>query len=112
MPSNFDDILNLAKGNQPTPEAESPPVPPPPPRAPKSVQSRARQPQVKREPPRRSDDPWGDLLPPEKEPTIRLNVDIPISLNDKLTDKARQVRKPKTELIRRLLEWALDDSIE
>lgn len=57
-------------------------------------------------------DPWSGLKPPEKEPTVRLNVDIPISLNDKLADKARQLRQPKTELVRKLLDWALDESIE
>lgn len=57
-------------------------------------------------------DPWADLEPPEREATIRLNVDIPISLNDRLAEKARKLRKPKTELVRRLLEWALDESNE
>lgn len=56
--------------------------------------------------------PWADLKANEREPTIRLNVDIPLSLNDKLAEKARQLRKPKTELVRRLLEWALDESGE
>jgi len=54
--------------------------------------------------------PWSDLEATEREPTIRLNVDIPLSLNDKLAEKARRLRKPKTELVRRLLEWALDES--
>jgi len=52
------------------------------------------------------------MEPEAKEPTVRLNVDIPISLNDLLGAKARKLRKPKTELVRRLLEWALDDSVE
>lgn len=57
-------------------------------------------------------DPWADLETPEREATIRLNVDIPIALNDRLAEKARKLRKPKTELVRRLLEWALDESNE
>lgn len=56
--------------------------------------------------------PWSDIEATEREPTIRLNVDIPLSLNDKLAEKARRLRKPKTELVRRLLEWALDESSE
>lgn len=59
----------------------------------------------------RSETPWADLEPPEKEATVRLNVDIPISVNDALADKARQLRKPKTELVRKLLEWALSDEL-
>jgi hypothetical protein len=68
------------------------------------------QPQAEPKQPPKS--PWGDIEAPEKEATIRLNVDIPISLNDRLGAKARQMRKPKTELVRRLLEWALDESNE
>lgn len=56
--------------------------------------------------------PWSGIEATEREPTIRLNVDIPLSLNDKLAEKARRLRKPKTELVRRLLEWALDESDE
>lgn len=59
-----------------------------------------------------SKSPWDDLQPIEREATVRLNVDIAVSLNDKLAEKARQLRKPKTELVRRLLEWALEHSIE
>jgi hypothetical protein len=59
-----------------------------------------------------SSTPWADLEPVAKEATVRLNVDIPISLNDLLAAKARKLRKPKTELVRRLLEWALDESLE
>lgn len=56
------------------------------------------------------DTPWSDLTPEEKEATVRLNVDIPVSLNDLLAEKARKLRKPKTELVRRLLQWALTES--
>ncbi|MBD1911281.1 hypothetical protein [Leptolyngbya sp. FACHB-8] len=110
--SNFDEILNLASGGNPTqPDVEAEPPAPPPKRSPsKPLQQQAGK--VKQQRTARPADPWGDLQPPEKEPTIRLNVDIPISLNDKLTRKAQQVRKPKTELVRKLLEWALDESNE
>lgn len=53
-------------------------------------------------------DPWAELEPSQKEATIRLNVDIPIALNDKLADKARKLRKSKSDLVRELLKWALE----
>lgn len=53
--------------------------------------------------------PWADLEAAEREPTIRLNLDIPLALNDKLADKARRLRKSKADLVRHLLEWALND---
>lgn len=110
---NFDDILNLAKGGPPTqPDVEAEPPPPPLPKRSPSKPSQQQSPKVKQQRAARPADPWEGLKPPEKEPTIRLNVDIPISLNDKLTQKAQQVRKPKTELVRKLLEWALDESNE
>lgn len=56
--------------------------------------------------------PWGGIEAPEREATIRLNVDIPVSLNDQLAAKARQLRKPKTELVRILLAWALTQDDE
>lgn len=54
--------------------------------------------------------PWESIEVTQKSATVRLNVDIPVELNDLLAEKARQLRKPKTELVRRLLEWALNDS--
>lgn len=83
MATNFDDIFGAAKG-KPSPS-----------------------PQAKATPPGKPD-PWADMAPEEKEPTVRLNVDIPVSLNDALADKARKLRKPKTELVRELLKWALE----
>lgn len=53
-------------------------------------------------------DPWGGIDAPEKQATVRLNVDIDISLNEKLAAKAREKGVPKTELVRKLLEWALE----
>lgn len=108
MIEKWDDIFSAAQ-NPPSDQEEEveAPTPTPPPKAkPKSKpakQTRQPRPTVKAT-------PWGDLEPEAKEATVRLNVDIPISLNDRLAEKARQLRKPKTELVRRLLEWALDDS--
>ncbi|MBD2425578.1 hypothetical protein [Phormidium sp. FACHB-1136] len=93
----WDDIFSAAK--QPTTE-EEPAIASP---APEATTPPAALP---------SSTPWADLEPAAKEPTVRLNVDIPISLNDLLAAKARKLRKPKTELVRRLLEWALDESLE
>lgn len=98
MAEKWDDIFSAAK-QQPTEEEATVAAPPPTPKAPTSQ-------------PQPSAALWDDMEPEAKEPTIRLNVDIPISLNDLLTAKARRLRKPKTELVRRLLEWALEDSIE
>lgn len=98
MAEKWDDIFSAAK-QQPTEEETTVARPAPMAKAP------APQPQP-------SAALWDDMEPEAKEPTIRLNVDIPISLNDLLTAKARKLRKPKTELVRRLLEWALDDSVE
>ena len=53
----------------------------------------------------------GDLFqdPPEREPTVRLNGDIPVALNEALAAKARKYRIPKTELVRRLLKHGLEE---
>lgn len=85
MATNFDDIFGAAKGK---------PSPPPKAKATDTLQGKP--------------DPWAGMATEEKEATIRLNVDIPVSLNDALADKARKLRKPKTELVRELLKWALE----
>lgn len=96
--TDFDEILGLAKpGKTPKPKTEKPP-------AVTQPESQGRSP--------KQDAPWSDIEPPNKEPSVRLNVDIPISLNDALAAKARQLRKPKTELVRKLLEWALTQKNE
>jgi hypothetical protein len=100
MAEKWDDIFSAAK-HQSIEEETTVATPPPTAKAP------TLQPQ-----PQPSDAPWTDMEPEAKEPTVRLNVDIPISLNDLLAAKARRLRKPKTELVRRLLEWALDESVE
>ena len=55
-----------------------------------------------------SDSPWKGLKPEEREPKVRLNVDIDEDLNDLLAEKARKLKKSKSELIRVLLDRALD----
>lgn len=103
MVEKWDDIFSAAQGNSgPPPEEIEPPK-----AQPKAKPKQPRQPKAA---PKGT--PWADLEPAAKEATVRLNVDIPISLNDQLAAKARQLRKPKTELVRRLLEWALNDSNE
>lgn len=89
MSDKWGDIFSAAKGQKKEPAPEANPQP------------------AAKETPQNS--PWADLEPEEREATVRLNVDIPLSLNDRLAAKARQLRKPKTELVRRLLDWALDD---
>lgn len=115
MTEKWDDIFSFAKG---TPVAEAPPTEPAPqPKADPKPKAKASSPPpkaiAKTSPkPAATESPWGDLEPEDREATVRLNVDIPVSLNDALAAKARRLRKPKTELVRRLLEWALDDSTE
>lgn len=102
MAEKWDDIFSAAQGSpSPSPEPEAPAAPPE--AKPKKQRGSKVEPKTT---------PWADLEPDAKEATVRLNVDIPISLNDQLAEKARRLRKPKTELVRRLLEWALDDSVE
>ena len=50
---------------------------------------------------------WSDFE--DKEDRIRLNVDISNALNDKLSAKAKRLGQSKSELVRRLIEWALDE---
>lgn len=95
MATNFDDIFNAAK--QPEPAAEQP-------KTKKPVSQPRAKPQAL--PPK--PDPWAELQPEAKEATIRLNVDIPVGLNDKLAEKARILRTSKSDLVRKLLDWALE----
>ncbi|HEY9659126.1 MAG TPA: hypothetical protein V6C65_11785 [Allocoleopsis sp.] len=100
----FDEFLNSAQSARSKPvDKKQPPT-----------EEKARRSQPKNEEPsvQQKASPWADLQSPEKTATVRLNVDIPIELNDRLAEKARQLRKPKTELVRRLLEWALKESDE
>ena len=56
-----------------------------------------------------SDSPWKGLEPEERKPKVRLNVDIDEDLNDLLAEKARKLKKSKSELIRVLLKRSLDE---
>lgn len=104
MTSNkFDDIFGAARQNKPEPTVE--PIE-------KSVAKPKAQSSKSSNQPAPTKSPWSQFEPQEKEPTVRLNVDISISMNDRLAEKARQYRIPKTELVRRLLEWSLDESSE
>jgi hypothetical protein len=56
-----------------------------------------------------SNSPWEELEPEGREPKVRLNVVINKDLNDRLTEKAKKLNKSKTELVRVLLDRALDE---
>lgn len=94
MSSNnrFDDLLNSLPENKPEQT----------PKQPKSKQKRTK----------KKVEPWADIEAKQKEPSIRLNVDIPISIDDALAQKARQLRVTKAYLIRELLKWALEDEVD
>ncbi|PSO62347.1 MAG: hypothetical protein BRC39_06225 [Cyanobacteria bacterium QH_7_48_89] len=51
---------------------------------------------------------WEGLEPEERRPKIRINVDVDVNLNDRLAEKARKLNKSKSEIIRVLLDRALD----
>lgn len=53
---------------------------------------------------------WSSLEECKSESTIRLNLDIPISLNVKLVQSAQRLNMTKAELVRRLIEWAFKDT--
>lgn len=52
---------------------------------------------------------WQEVAQPERVATIRLNFDIPVELDDKLKAKARANNTTKTALVRKMLEFMLDD---
>jgi hypothetical protein len=52
------------------------------------------------------DDFWSSMNKPD---TIRLNIDISIALNKRLSAKAKKLNQTKAELVRRLIEWSLAD---
>ena len=94
MPTDFDDIFAAASGDAS--------------KAPGKPQPEKRTKASKKEAAPAKPDPWSEMQPPEREATIRLNLDIPLSLNDKLAAKAAGLRTSKAELVRKLLEWALE----
>jgi predicted HicB family RNase H-like nuclease len=53
--------------------------------------------------------PWKESEPEEREPKVKLNVVINKDLNNRLTEKAKKLNKSKTELVRVLLDRALDE---
>lgn len=53
------------------------------------------------------DSPWEGLEPEKREPKVRFYVDIDQDLNCLLTEKARELKKSKSELVRELLDRAL-----
>jgi Ribbon-helix-helix protein, copG family len=104
----FDDIFSAASNVtvQEEPQPKSKPVSKP---ASKSTsKSSTKVPQSKSDP--KAKDFWLDFE--DKEDRIRLNVDISNALNDKLSEKAKRLGQSKSVLVRRLIEWALDDANE
>ena len=56
-----------------------------------------------------SDSLWEGVEPEERKPKVRINVDIDEDLNDRLVEKARKLKKSKSEIIRVLLDRTLDE---
>lgn len=94
--SRFDDIFsaasNLEVRDEPVPKSKPP-------------KSSTKSPQQKTN--TKPKDFWSNLE--DKDDRIRLNVDIPNELNERLSAKAKELGQPKTVLVRRLIEWALDE---
>ena len=118
MPSNFDDVFKAVnQDKQEEPEEKSSAKKPATKRksttkgtASKKTTAKART--SKKTPTAKSKaaSPWDGLEVQKRDPTVRLNLDIKESLNDELIDRARQYRITKAELVRRLLEWGLDQA--
>ena len=95
--SRFDDILSAASNL--IVEDEPQPVSKPSSKSPAEVSELKSDPEAK--------DFWLDLE--DREDRIRLNLDIPNALNDKLSERAKKLGQSKSVLVRRLIEWALND---
>jgi hypothetical protein len=96
----FDDIFSAANVTvQDEPQPKSKPA------SKQTIKSPTKVSQSKSDP--KAKDFWLDFE--DKEDRIRLNVDISNALNDKLSDKAKRLGQSKSVLVRRLIEWALDD---
>jgi hypothetical protein len=54
-----------------------------------------------------SDSPWEELEAEDRYPKVKLSVDINEDLDDLLAEKARELKKSKSELVKELLEWSL-----
>lgn len=120
MPDRFDDIFAAARQGQQSTVGEEPLIEDVPMPEAKPQPSSRNKKQSQTEPtakpttktsvkPAPTSSPWADLEAEEREPTIRLNLDIPLALNDKLAEKARKLRKSKADLVRHLLEWSLNE---
>lgn len=102
--SRFDDIFSAASNVPVKDEVEQKAKPTSQP----TTKSPVKIPQSKADP--KAKDFWLDLE--DKEDRIRLNVDISNALNDKLSAKAKRLGQSKSLLVRRLIEWALDEKNE
>jgi hypothetical protein len=102
--SRFDDIFSAATQFSSVEDEPSPT----PPKSTQRTQTRSRSSKVPANP--RANDFWSNFE--NKDDRIRLNVDISNSLNERLSAKAKKLGQPKTELVRRLIEWALEEDNE
>jgi Ribbon-helix-helix protein, copG family len=50
---------------------------------------------------------WQEVLEP-KVRKVRLGLDIPEDLDNQLTQKARELKQSKSELVRKLIKWGLE----
>ncbi len=108
MPSNFDEILGAAKA-KPTPEVETEPTPSPAPapKTRKTAKKRSPSPLPKQE----KKTAMQQLIDKqaEKEPTVRITIDIPKSLHRRLSMFCAQNQTKKATVVRALLDEALQD---
>lgn len=54
------------------------------------------------------DEFWSELEKPDRKATIKLSVSVPLMLNEKIEEKAREAGLSKNELINRMLEYLLE----
>ena len=51
---------------------------------------------------------WSAMEKPERSPTIKLSVSVPLALNERIEEKARSLGVSKNELINKMLEYLLE----
>lgn len=51
---------------------------------------------------------WAAIEKPERSATIKLSVSVPLTLNDRIEEKARSLGISKNELINKMLTYLLD----
>ena len=51
---------------------------------------------------------WSGLKKADRKASIKLSVSVPLALNEKIEDKARDAGISKNELINRMLEYLLE----